>query len=266
MWKHQLGTYHLWSLAMEEQFYFCWPFLCIIALKLKRPWMLPLAIFVLSIIPRLASVPEPYASVMSYPPIGIVVGCTVALLFYFGRDGRGFRVIISPSARNLAAITCVACLAILGYRTQMWGDNATRPWADRWLIPIYAWPFAILIAGFWYGQPIALGRVLSFKPLTYIGRISYGMYLYHMCLNYFVRNILIWIGDEMGIHIRFAFYVASYILFVMAVASASYYLIEKPLLKIGARFRGPATPAKVASRREVDEPLSVSLALNAEAN
>ena len=26
MWTHQIGTYHLWSLALEEQFYFCWPF------------------------------------------------------------------------------------------------------------------------------------------------------------------------------------------------------------------------------------------------
>jgi peptidoglycan/LPS O-acetylase OafA/YrhL len=261
---HQAGTYHLWSLAMEEQFYFCWPFLCIIALKLSRPWLLPFSIFVLSAVGRAPVVPQPYAWLMTYAPIGIIIGCTVALLFYFNRSGRMFRLLTSAWARNLAALVCIMCLAILEIRTRAWGDNAVRAWANRWLIPIYVWPFAVLIAGLWYGQPILLGRALSFGPLAYLGRISYGMYLYHMVLIDVVKRAAIWSDAQTGVHLRFAIVVVLYVLCVICIASLSYYFIEKPFLQIGARFRGQSRSAPSPAAHDAQQPLHIALAVEVE--
>jgi peptidoglycan/LPS O-acetylase OafA/YrhL len=261
MWVHQGPTYHLWSLAMEEQFYFCWPFLCVIALRLRRPWLLPFFIFVLSALGRAPIVPQPYAWLMTYAPIGIIIGCTIALLFYFNRGGRMFRLLTSAWARNLAALVCIGCLAILEIRTRARGDNAVRPWANRWLIPIYVWPFAVLIAGLWYGQPIALGRALSFGPLAFLGRISYGMYLYHMVLIDVVKRAAIWSDGETGVHLRFAIVVVLYLLCVTCIASLSYYFIEKPFLQIGARFRAQGRGARSQRGQDSPPPLHIGLAV-----
>jgi len=264
MWTHQIGTYHLWSLALEEQFYFCWPFLCIIALKFRRPWLLPFAIFVVAVIPRVATVPQPYAWLMAYPSIGIIIGCTIALLSYFNRGGRTLEVFTSAAGRNLAAVACVICLAILEYRTRTWGDNAIRPWANRLLVPIYTWPFAALIAGLWYGPPTALSRALSFKPLVYLGKISYGMYLYHMVLIDVVKRSAVWTHAETGLPIRFAIVVVAYVLCVIGVASLSYYFIEKPFLRIGTRFRSQPRVVRNIIPLDVSPPLEMALALDAE--
>jgi peptidoglycan/LPS O-acetylase OafA/YrhL len=132
------------------------------------------------------------------------------------------------------------------------------------LVPLYVWPFAALIAGLWYGPPIALGRALSFKPLTYLGKISYGMYLYHMALIDVVKRTAIWSSGETGVHLRFAIVVVVYVLCVICIASLSYYFIEKPFLQIGARFRAQPAIDKNGGTQHVLQPAHLSLALDAQ--
>ena len=138
-----------------------------------------------------------------------------------------------------------------------------RPWANRWLVPLYVWPFAALIAGLWYGPPIALGRALSFKPLAYLGKISYGMYLYHMVLIGVVKRTAIWSSAQTGLHLRFAVVVIVYVLCVIGIASFSYYVIEQPFLKIGARFRSRPAIAKNSVRNYPAQLPDIALALDA---
>jgi peptidoglycan/LPS O-acetylase OafA/YrhL len=80
-------------------------------------------------------------------------------------------------------------------------------------------------------------------PLRYVGRISYGLYLYHFPIFFFLGLPAARGGRPGSFPVgRGALAVA----LALALAVASYELIERPLLRLRDRFRGPATPASSA--------------------
>jgi len=67
------------------------------------------------------------------------------------------------------------------------------------------------------------GFVLSWKPVTYLGRISYGIYIYHMLP--LGKIPFFW---QAGIGQNFAFHVC----LTIAIAATSYHLLEQPILNV----------------------------------
>jgi peptidoglycan/LPS O-acetylase OafA/YrhL len=101
-------------------------------------------------------------------------------------------------------------------------------------------------------------RGLEWKPLRFIGRISYSIYLWHVL--FFSTKV----GPPVNSHLLLVLserpwkYVCA-----LAVATASYYLIEKPFVRMGHRLAPPATaghrdlsdiPVLVNPKRAVGEP------------
>lgn len=85
----------------------------------------------------------------------------------------------------------------------------------------------------------ALHPVLSWRPLAYVGKISYGIYLMHMlCANVARRAI----GERFGVAL-FCLTVVTVIL----VASISYRWLEKPLLRLGHRWSGRPSVVRSAA-------------------
>jgi peptidoglycan/LPS O-acetylase OafA/YrhL len=87
----------------------------------------------------------------------------------------------------------------------------------------------------------AVRRLLAWRPLLYIGLVSYGIYLWHHALvTKIATGISGWMTDTLGLGVEARFVV----LFVLggaaatAVASASYHLLERPILSRG-RLVGP---------------------------
>ncbi len=84
-------------------------------------------------------------------------------------------------------------------------------------------------------------RFLELKPLRYIGRLSYSLYLWHAL---FIIGRL----PQVGLHARWLLllterpwrYIATAVL-----SLASYYLIERPFIRVGHRLAPPATPGHV---------------------
>ena len=76
-------------------------------------------------------------------------------------------------------------------------------------------------------------RFLDWPPLQYLGKISYGLYIYHFPL--------IWITGLIREHgvsdaaARPVILIGSFV-GTVAVASLSYYLLEKPFLNLKDRF------------------------------
>ena len=245
LWTHQLWAAHLWSLAKEEQFYFCWPVLLFIfRRRIASTWAVPLILALLGMIVGFAG---EWSSVFAYTPLGITSGCTVALLLGTGRQNTAFRWISSTSTRWILSIICIAMLAILQRRTAHLSDDAVRPWASHVIVPLYSFPFALLIANLWYGKSDAIARCLSIKPLTYVGMISYGVYLYHVVLIEPVKQSAAMFESSTGVHLRFVIVSLCYLTVVLAVASISYFFIERPLLRIGKRFRPRVRTNRVVS-------------------
>ena len=68
-------------------------------------------------------------------------------------------------------------------------------------------------------------QALSWRPLAYVGRISYGLYLWH--------GVLIWYQLPWPIAVPLS----------IAIATASYYVIERPFLRLKDRI-GRAAPSE----------------------
>ena len=93
-------------------------------------------------------------------------------------------------------------------------------------------------------------RLLETKPMRFIGRLSYSIYLWHAL---FIIGRL----PRVGIHTRWLLvlterpwrYIAT-----LACAVCSYYLIEKPSIRLGHRLAPPATPGHADLANEQSPP------------
>ena len=86
------------------------------------------------------------------------------------------------------------------------------------------------------------GRILGNRVLAYLGLISYGIYLYHFAV---VHQLNEWIGRSLGGPAVFQF-VANGALAVLGaalIASVSYYVVERPALRL-KRLVSPPVPAE----------------------
>jgi peptidoglycan/LPS O-acetylase OafA/YrhL len=98
------------------------------------------------------------------------------------------------------------------------------------LVPIAA---VVLILHVVYSSS-AVRRVLEYPPFVYIGRISYGIYLFH-------APIAFYLASRVGTNpiARLLFFVPAIIVF----ASASYFFVERPFLRWKYSKRAaPASP------------------------
>jgi peptidoglycan/LPS O-acetylase OafA/YrhL len=91
-------------------------------------------------------------------------------------------------------------------------------------------------------------RLLETRPLRFIGRISYSLYLWHVLVNYLWHLLLFNYGGPMShVHAHWlhsllerpARVATSFLL-----ATASYYWLEKPLIRLGHKLAPPATPGR----------------------
>ena len=158
---------HFWSLAVEEQFYLIWPWLIVFA---RRQWIVPGVMVAIVIGPAfrwwLAS--HGYRESM----LGVLTpGCLDSL-------GVGALLAIAgPGFKPLALLAAIIPLA--GVQTAQGIGVALPPpvIAIKGTLQacVFGWFVVRAAAGF---EGVA-GRLLSSRPVVYVGRISYGAYLAH---------------------------------------------------------------------------------------
>jgi peptidoglycan/LPS O-acetylase OafA/YrhL len=73
-------------------------------------------------------------------------------------------------------------------------------------------------------------RMMTWRPLLYLGKISYGLYLWHFTVYYVVRKNLTTYPAKPLVQISLS----------LVVATLSYYLVEKRFLRMKNRMRQPA--------------------------
>jgi peptidoglycan/LPS O-acetylase OafA/YrhL len=244
IWEHQTFTLHLWSLAGEEQFYLVWPIAVSIGLRFGRrviagaTWLL-VAAFVAE---RLLS-PDPGAGVhatLGSRGFGIFLGCAVALTL--GGAGGAPSLLSRPALRWGVVAGVVALYAVVSWLAIRAGllEDAIK----RYYSPLFCALFALLIPMIWYGSVDLIARILAWKPAVFIGKISYGVYLYHMMCHYLVWDVLLRDIEHWNRYAKFGLRMALFVGLTIAVATASYYLIERRFLRIKSRFR--AEPVRSA--------------------
>jgi peptidoglycan/LPS O-acetylase OafA/YrhL len=105
---------------------------------------------------------------------------------------------------------------------------------------------AIIIVKAISQQKYFLNRMFKMKSVKYLGKISYGVYLYHWFISYLLLDSFsdYWATvnlDFLGSlsFLKYQKYIFSFLFFfvlTIGVSSLSFYLIEKPLLKLKKYF------------------------------
>jgi len=222
-WVHiqQVSTLHIWSLSLEEQFYLLWPFV-LLWLGPRRALGFAIGLVALTPLIRLLTrefLPEmPFFVATPNRLDGLMAGCAVALL---ATGVAGIR--LPPLGRRGPIWFVVLAVGVFVFREVM--EITPRTVSSLF----YYSGIALLMAGLVWAavstEPSWLTRVLHHPVAVGIGTLSYSLYLWQQPFLYWKTDNLVG---------RFA------IIGVLAVAS--YYLIERPLLRwrLGREARGPA--------------------------
>lgn len=211
---------HLWSLGVEEQFYLVWPILLIMAVKHRVAWRVVGAVTATSLIISFWDSLDAPAVHFYHLSCRVWELGTGALLALPGRWGASW-----PTRHHLwhQLLSLGGLSLVVGGGALLDGDHSSPSiWAA---IPTVG--TACLIAAgpqTWINR-----RILSSRPLTFVGRISYSLYLWHWPILAFSRLLL---GSPPSSAIAIAALAGA-----VAVACVSYYFVEKP-----ARSAAPGGP------------------------
>jgi peptidoglycan/LPS O-acetylase OafA/YrhL len=235
-WKNQwpLTISHLWSICVQEQFYLIWPLLILL---LPRKWMLHaiLSVALAGIAFRIGCVMFSVPTIARWVlPFGSLDSLAAgAALGWCGAQLRGSR------AGWLVAAICLSMLALaavlrLGDPTQL---------RSVMVEPLEAGAFVILVARTATGFGGYTARFLTHPGLVFAGRISYGLYVYHILVAMLFER---WLPSPL----RFLLTTPSLRLMVfgtatVAVAALSWRFIEQPISRF--RSRTTRTPAPAAN-------------------
>jgi peptidoglycan/LPS O-acetylase OafA/YrhL len=226
---------HTWSLAIEEQFYLVWPPVLLVLLRRAgHSWRragLVVTIF-----------------------LGLLSALLMALLFhpgsdptrvYYGTDTRLFDLMAGamvaflaaarpqpgPRARRTLHVAGPAAAIVLGVFWVVSGTPAGLPrdyMFDGGFL-LCALLGALVVADARLVDAGAFGRILASPPLHFLGTVSYGIYLWHWPIFVYLTGartgLTTWPLDLL----RFAA--------TLLVATASYYLVERPIRRARLRRR-----------------------------
>lgn len=208
--------YHAWSLAAEEQFYLFWPPLLALTLSNKKLIAIPSALILLDLFltelvrTNIINFGFNGNSVITSLQPAICLGVIAAVLLHFKSTfSILYPILILPYLSSITALVAIVLIVI----------NVPH-------IFIHLILMLFLITVIFSTEKIT-NLILNSKPFVYIGRVSYGMYIFHMAAFNAVKMLLAQSLPYNG----FAIISATFALTII-VAFASYYLYEKPIMSL----------------------------------
>lgn len=229
---------HTWSLALEEQFYLLWPPILILALRRVRAHGLAVGIAAAAVVAWWWR--QVVASAGNWDHItngldtradALLLGAFLAaLLVAMGRP-RG------DAERLLRFVGPIAGGALLYAMVTHW-DGWEYAFRGMTLVGVSM----LLLVAHLIATPTSLtSRLLSARPLVWLGRLSYSLYLWHFPVFRLIDDQLADLPDSDRLWLKF---VGS-----LLVSVVSYYGIERPFLRLKRRLTrtGDGRPNQDAS-------------------
>lgn len=242
-WAPSIQVTHLWSMAVEEQFYLVWPVLVWFCRKqrtlLTVTWLLIAVCCALRIFAPLLHIDK--LLIYSWTPTrvdAILLGAVLAIM-----QGGKIMARLEPYAKYLALAgvgTLIAIAVITG------GAAPTSYLRSAILIPIgNLTAVAVIIAVKQEGS--FLCRISSYKWVCWLGSRSYCLYLVHFTYAvWFLTVFLPRLATRMNYYQAFLVTIAIAFGLSLFLAEISYRLIEAPAMSLKGRLKygsaGKATP------------------------
>jgi peptidoglycan/LPS O-acetylase OafA/YrhL len=214
---------HMWSLGMEEQFYLVWPAVLLVLLRVRAPRGLVLGVAVAGAVAVVAArvalerAGSASAFTLFYSPLhsdGLLIGCALGLAYAWRRlpPPEAVRRLLGPLV--VAAAIVFVVVAARGKPYVPWGMTVG--------LALIAVASAVLVYAAIDERPVLPIRFLVWRPVTYLGEISYALYLWHFAVFY------LWPTNALMVPGRIAVSVAC--------AAVSYELVERPFLRRKPRY------------------------------
>lgn len=199
---------HFWSLSVEEQFYIFWPFVILLS---KRKYLLGIIIgtTLLGILFRATNFSHSYMYYILTPACfdALGLGALLALKYDW----------ITTKIKTMSVTYFVTLLLSIGLI--IYFHTLGKIVFNQIFLGLFIAIFSFLAVA-----KLSIGSKFHFifenRILIFIGKISYGIYLYHNLIPFTYIN---------HVHILFSYLLRIAVL--LLVASASYYIIERPFLK-----------------------------------
>jgi peptidoglycan/LPS O-acetylase OafA/YrhL len=217
-----------WSLSVEEQFYIVWPVLLVLLLRMGASRRTIAAVVAVALLASAAARGILWVTTHSFERVmfgsdthadGLLAGVLAALFLSWGGLPR-LAGALSPL--NGAALVVLGCMGIFVHYG--WSGDAYMFLGGYVALNLGAVVLVVyLLVSPWAG----LRRLFEFAPLVWIGRVSYGVYLWHFAAP--------WLLSRSGMAIGRGYWPAAVAL-TFAAAAASFYGLERPILKLKRRF------------------------------
>ncbi len=231
---------HLWSISVEEQFYLFWPWF-VRYVPRRRMVVIPIVMIAVACIARAMSTPlKPNEAAVNMTPVWVNTFTRLDPI------AVGILIALAPRLNPRPALRLVLVLA--GIAGWQFAANYCRLPDQLSILQIsVGYPAVALGSGAFL---LATLGAKSLRPssalvrsLVYLGKISYGLYVYNQIANFTARLLLFrGVFDRMLVSVGLPSWMAVPVYLILAfginvaLAAVSYRWLEAPFLRLKERF------------------------------